>query len=535
MTNYPIIEQRNLPKAQRGGLWGLGTRTRPDSDIPLPNAHEAVVYKSGGVYVVDDGRSRLDDDHIANATNISVVDMREEAPVTVHVSIPSGGAAEFKVQVTFLCTVRRPQEVVEAGLHDMEEPLTQYLAQHQSLFHVGEDYEFDQINTVRRDVTAEIKAYAQLRPPRFRGMEVTLGTVQVLTPQEHAEFERKRRERRREGVLTSEEQRQMHSLVQEREQLQQIRDVETKRFEHELKAQEELNNRQLAEMRRQLDEQLELQKHRHEQFMTEMRQEMEHRLAERQLTHDQEIQASTLGHNQRLQAASSDHAQRLRSVAIDRAIDEAGKLETAIGADKSEMPRVLAAAAGEHTFAEAADLLSQDRERKRESEAEEALRKQTWEREDSLRKDGWDREDAQYRRQAEREDAQMRFKLKLQELQAQVDILTAGISRGLADHQNLDKLMGAISSAVNELESASASGTGTAAAETTAPRDRSGETAAQAGDGHQPGSANAASAAPEADADVTVIDAQVVGDNGDPYDHGSGSADSTVREEDIGP
>ena len=58
------------------------------------------MYKSGGTYVVDDGRSRTVDAHIVNATSISLVDMREDAPVTAHVAIPSASAAEFTVHVT---------------------------------------------------------------------------------------------------------------------------------------------------------------------------------------------------------------------------------------------------------------------------------------------------------------------------------------------------------------------------------------------------------------------------------------------------
>ena len=57
----------------------------------------------------------------------------------------------------------------------MTDPLTQYLIRHQPLFHVGEKSEFDQINAIRRNVTAEVKAYVSVRPPRFRGMEVKLG------------------------------------------------------------------------------------------------------------------------------------------------------------------------------------------------------------------------------------------------------------------------------------------------------------------------------------------------------------------------
>ena len=100
-----------------------------------------MVYKTAGTYVVDDGRSRPSDDHIVNATNISVVDMREDAPVTVQATIPSAGAAEFAVQVTFLCTVKKPEEVVEAGLQDVTTTLTHYLIRHQQLFHLGEDYQ----------------------------------------------------------------------------------------------------------------------------------------------------------------------------------------------------------------------------------------------------------------------------------------------------------------------------------------------------------------------------------------------------------
>ena len=89
MTNYPIISQRSLPKANRRGPMGLVSPRREASELPLPNPHEAVVYKTAGSYVVDDGRSRTSDDHVVNATNISVVDMRPDAPVTVTATIPA--------------------------------------------------------------------------------------------------------------------------------------------------------------------------------------------------------------------------------------------------------------------------------------------------------------------------------------------------------------------------------------------------------------------------------------------------------------
>jgi hypothetical protein len=131
MANYPIISQRNLPKASRRGPMKLVPPRRDASELPLPNAHEAVVYKAAGSYIVDDGRSRTTDGHVVNATNITVVDMREDAPITAQATIPSAGAAEFTVRVTFLCTVKKPEEVVEAGLHDLTTRLTNHLTQDQ--------------------------------------------------------------------------------------------------------------------------------------------------------------------------------------------------------------------------------------------------------------------------------------------------------------------------------------------------------------------------------------------------------------------
>lgn len=434
MASYPVIEQKSLPKAPRGGPWGIGFRTRQLSDLPLPNAHEAVVYKSGNSYVVDDGRSRPTDAHIANATNISVVDMRENAPVTVQVSIPSAGADVFAVQVTFLCTVRKPDDVVNSGLTDMAEPLTQYLARHQPLFHVGEDHEFDDIAVVRRNVTAEVKAYVSVRPPRFRGMEVTLGNAAVLTPTELAEFEKTRRERRREGLLTSEDQRQGHFLAREREEHQQVMDVLKQRYQHDLEAQAERNHQELAEMKRRLDEDRELQQRRHEQLVAEMRQEFEQAREQRQLIHDQ----------------------GLRSKKFDHAIAEAGKVAHAIGADRTEVPSLIAATAGERTIAETADLLGQDRRAERDAKATDSRRRETWDREDDRARWQAKREDKQVRWQAEREDARRRYQVQADLLSGELAVFGEAIKRGLGDRRTIDQIAAVIRGAVKQLESASA-------------------------------------------------------------------------------
>ena len=518
MASYPIIDQKSLPKAQRGGLLNMLARTRPTSDLPLPNAHETVVYKSGGSYIVDDGRSRSSDDYIVNATNITVVDMRVEAPVTVHTSIPSAGAAEFAVQATFLCTVKKPEDVVEAGLKDMEEPLTQYLVRHQPLFHVGEDCELDDINSVRWNVTAEIKAYVSVRPPRFRGMEVTLGNVQVLTPEELAAFEKARRERRREGMLTSEGQRQAHSLAQELQEQQQLMEVTKQRYNHDLKTQAELHHKQLAEMQLRLEEEQELQKRRHEQFVAEMRDEFEHAREQRQLSHDQGVQSANFEFEQTWEQRQLTHDQGLRSAKFEHAISEVDKLKTAIGAEQSELPTLLAASAGEHTIAETAELLSQERQRAREAGAADSLRRETWV-----------REDAQARWQADREDARLRFNLKAEEIKAQLEVFRAGIERGLADAQTIDKLVGVIGGAVKQLESVSASVPGTTA---TPPAED--QAAGEPGRVYEAEVVNETDPQREAGTDDTVLEARIVSDDSDPRDHSPDSADSEVREEDLG-
>lgn len=429
--NYPIIEQRSLPKAQRGGPWGIGPRSRAAGDIPLPNAHEVVVYKSGGGYVVDDGRSRLDDDHVRNATNISVVDMRVNAPVLTQLTIPAGGGAEFTVQVTFQCTVRRPEIVVEAGLHDLEASLTEHLKQHHPLQHVGEKAELSDVNEVRRDVNAAVRAYLMLRPPDCRGMDIEVGSVEVLTPEDYAEFERQRLLNRREGQLSSEEQRQQHLLEQENEQLLHLRNAERQQFDQQLAAQAAVNKQALDEMRQ-----------RYEDTLARMRQVT---------THD--IQSTQARHEQTLEAESLDHQYRMRSSAISGAIDGAKRLAEAIGAEQSELSGLIPTAAGEISMTEAHERLSAYREHKRQVEADAELRRATWAREDARQDRAWDRSDRRLKWESERADAEREFNYHVAELQARAEVISAGIKRGMVDDQTLDRVLGSLSGMVKQLQS----------------------------------------------------------------------------------
>jgi hypothetical protein len=401
MANYPIIEQKSLRKASRRGPLRLASPRRGDSELPLPNAHEVVVYKTAGTYFVDDGRSRPGDDHVVNATNISVVDMREDAPVTVQATIPSAGAAEFVVQVTFLCTVKKPEEVVEAGLQDVTTSLTNYLMRHQPLFRLGEDYHLDQVTAVRHNVASDVKAYFSGRPARLRGLEVKLGSIQVMTPDE---LRSKQRERELEAQLTSEQQEMEHRLAQQKAE-----------FEEE---------------RRRSDEEFELVRRRHEQDLAQWQQkltrlegEFQHQLQKQQLSHDQLI----------------------RTKSFEHAADEAARLKGALGADDSQLATVFAGALGERSISETADSLIADRDRQQEQQDEEKRRRAEWE-----------HEDKQYQRQLARETARMKYELEVDRLKTQAEVVVAAVNRGLADHQNIEFIMSELRSVARQLERASA-------------------------------------------------------------------------------
>ena len=470
MTDYPIISQRTLPKASRRGPMGIVAPRRDASELPLPNAHEAVVYKAAGTYVVDDGRSRTTDDHIVNATNITVVDMREDAPVTVQATIPSAGAAEFVVHVTFLCTVRKPEEVVEAGLHDLTTRLTNFLIQHQKLFHLGEDYQLSEVAAVRRSVTSEVKAYFNVRPARFRGLDVKLGNVQVMTPDE---LRTKQRERELAGLLTSGQQQMEHDLDQQKAKLD--------------------------ETRRRHEEDFELERRRHDQTLAQMQQELTRMQAEFQ---QQQLQQQKLMHDQMMRTRSFGHA-----------VDEAAKLKAALGVDDSAMPTIVAGTIGERTISETTDALNAERERQQELAAEEAAQEREWE-----------REQARYDRQIARESAEMQYNLEVERLKTQTEVVVAAVNRGLADHHDVEFLIGEIRNVAKQLESASASASRREKDQDEGPeRPRS------------PGRPKhgAAPRRPEPQADNDVIEVEIVSDELGDLD-ARGDAESEPREEDLG-
>jgi hypothetical protein len=214
---YPIVEQRRLAVVQKRGVPGLRRKYREDDELLKANAHQVLVYRVNGQYVVDHARFRGDDGAVIDASHVSVVDMTRDKPIMVRLEIPSNEGRDFTVQVTFVCTVTDPVLVVREGLQDAQTTLWAYLKSHHRIFELGLDHQIRNVNEVRRDVNAQVQAFTSLKPPITSGMMINLTSVEVLTPDEVAELAKVRWSQERDHTLASERQRLDHNLARDRQ------------------------------------------------------------------------------------------------------------------------------------------------------------------------------------------------------------------------------------------------------------------------------------------------------------------------------
>jgi hypothetical protein len=210
--HYPIVTHWPLAPSPKRGPLGLRKRFREPDELPKPAAHEVLVFRVDGEYLPDSGRLGLRDEQIVRASHVSVVDMSRDAPVLVAVTIQSGEASAFTVHVTFTCTVNNAVLVVQDGV-DAETVLRSYLTSHQRLFELGLARKMSDVNEVIRDVSAQVRAYFEIRPITVPGMTVRLAGVEVLTPQELVEFQEKVRTNEREHVLALKRQEHTHRIA----------------------------------------------------------------------------------------------------------------------------------------------------------------------------------------------------------------------------------------------------------------------------------------------------------------------------------
>ncbi|BEL04347.1 hypothetical protein Q0Z83_025380 [Actinoplanes sichuanensis] len=212
MSPYPIVQSRPLDPPRRPFL----TRRRDPAELPRPAAHEVLVFRMDGRYVLGGPGLGAGQD-LLDADSVSVVDLRREVPVMIELSLPSAEFADFTVRVTFVCTVLDPILVVREGRSSLAPALYSHLRAHSRLLDVAVDFGIAEINSARRAIVAQIRAYLTVRPPAVNGVTMTLAGIEVLTPAELTEFEKARRHQRFDQEL--ERERHAHKRVLSSEQL----------------------------------------------------------------------------------------------------------------------------------------------------------------------------------------------------------------------------------------------------------------------------------------------------------------------------
>ncbi|TDB87616.1 hypothetical protein E1264_14120 [Actinomadura sp. KC216] len=244
-SSYPIITEKVLGPAKRGGPRGWGRHRRAGDEIPQIKGEQVRVFLVDGKPLVDHGRRTDDDPQVVRAAHVAVVDMSRNVEVSVELSVPSEDAKEFTVRTTFLCSVTDPATVVRDGQGDAARALRGYVRSHQRLFQLGLDHPVSAINHVRLLVQTQIEAYVQLKPPVLPGIAAELASVEVLTPDEVRTLH---------GELSK--QAALHTIESDRVNL-----------EHEL-AQLKAEHAKQAEEN---DRRLEIERRKHETQMQEMR------------------------------------------------------------------------------------------------------------------------------------------------------------------------------------------------------------------------------------------------------------------------
>ncbi|WP_433677952.1 hypothetical protein [Nocardia sp. CA-119907] len=207
---YPILDQRHLDVVPRRGL---RRRVRELKDLPRPSAHEVLVYRVNGEFIVDTGGFKATHSQVVEASHVSLVDISLHAPVVVEIVIPAAGATTFTVQVTFECTVTDPALVVRHGRADARSFLESYLRANHQVLGLAQGHTLAEINTVRQKLNRWLLDEAERNPPVEPGLEIRMSSIEVLMPAELAVFERQRRELWQSTVLDAERADLTHSLV----------------------------------------------------------------------------------------------------------------------------------------------------------------------------------------------------------------------------------------------------------------------------------------------------------------------------------
>ncbi|AHH22337.1 hypothetical protein NONO_c75820 [Nocardia nova SH22a] len=189
--SYPIVAHRTLDPVQRRLLF---KRSREAGEMPRASAHEVLVYRVGGQFVVDKDVRRLSDDQVVQATHVSVVDVSVDVPVLVELTLPAAEAGDFTLHATFACTVTDPAIVVGNGRQDTATFLATYLRGVPQIFEIGQRYRIDEVAEMRRELSAWVTSCVVTDPPIESGMRIRLASAHVLDPQQYRDYQDRRRE-----------------------------------------------------------------------------------------------------------------------------------------------------------------------------------------------------------------------------------------------------------------------------------------------------------------------------------------------------
>lgn len=218
---YPLVEQRNLAPVPPRRLLGP-RRTRVIEEIPPTNAGQRLIYRVDGDFVLDNTALPLDSPSVIDATHVSVVDVSSDVEVFVDLDIPSKDADKFTMQLTFVCTVTDPIAVVRHGSPSAASALRAYIKSHHRIFELGLDHPLAEINTARRKLNAQVKAFTTVEPPSIVGVSVELASVEVLTPAEVREFEQSMRQEEQQHRIAFGRQRHEQVLQHDKAEFEQV-------------------------------------------------------------------------------------------------------------------------------------------------------------------------------------------------------------------------------------------------------------------------------------------------------------------------
>ncbi|MER5627232.1 hypothetical protein ABT061_40040 [Streptosporangium sp. NPDC002544] len=401
-VTYPIISQDRLePVTRRRRFLRRGDRREPNA-VPSPLPREVVVLRVGDRLVRADDGGRRGQEDLDNATSYCVVDTTQDRPVTAELRIPSDGVDEFTVRAAFLCTVRDPVRVVEAGPEDMRRRLEVYIAGCQTLQRAGAAFEVTRAVAAKDDALAALSDYCRIRPLVVPGMYLELSGLELLTPDELREERRQEEKARkeREQVLRAEEER-----IRDRQYIE--------RLELELEEARLENTRRLEPLKRELED-------------DRTRAGRERQVDEERFTWERQHE---------------DDAQRRLRDRRQRAFDLEEVEALSRGLDGPEKLEAMARVQGELTASEQLARSDGERRRRHEESAERFRAQQAAQetreladREQQTRERAWrlERADREWHRKVELED---------REAEAQLEVLRLLTQQGHGSDMPLDQFM----------------------------------------------------------------------------------------------